>query len=139
MDEPGAPILDKVRQKSSKLPAKTQRNARSRFSNLYLICSVTVKVAPRAPLISLYLWERAGVRETIMVLTIYIFHGGVGAMIVGQIDTRSFFLPLTEQAGLEPRVQGQRLAQPQNGRSRPSGIAAQGCNRVQRIVFVVSQ
>jgi len=40
------------------------------------------KVAPRALLISLALWERAGVRETIMVPTTYILKGGVGAMIV---------------------------------------------------------
>jgi len=57
-----------------------------------------VKVAPRALLISLSLWEttawmqevaqrmeqlpRVGVRETIMGPTTYIFRGGVGTMIV---------------------------------------------------------
>ena len=39
-------------------------------------------VASCAFLISLSLGERAGVRETIMVPTTYIFRGGVGAMIV---------------------------------------------------------
>ena len=40
-----------------------------------------MKVAPRALLISLSLWERVGVRETIMAPTTDIFRGGVGAMI----------------------------------------------------------
>ena len=50
---------------------------------------VSVKVAPRALLISLSLWERAGVRETIMVPTTDIFRGGVGAMIVRVESFRS--------------------------------------------------
>ncbi len=45
---------------------------------------ISVKVAPRALLIALSLWERVGARETIMVPTTYIFRGGVGAMIVSQ-------------------------------------------------------
>ena len=44
--------------------------------------TVSVTVAPRALLVSLALWERAGVRETIRVATTDIFRGGLGAMIV---------------------------------------------------------
>jgi len=43
---------------------------------------LTVKVAPRALLVSLSLWERVGVREAIMVPTTYIVRGGAGAVIV---------------------------------------------------------
>jgi hypothetical protein len=41
-----------------------------------------MKVAPSALHISLSLWERVGVRETIMAHATYIFWGGAGAMIV---------------------------------------------------------
>jgi len=51
---------------------------------------VSVKVAPRVLLISLSLWERAGVRETIMVPTTYTFRGGVGAMIVSPLLRKSW-------------------------------------------------
>lgn len=44
---------------------------------------VTVKLAFRALLIFLSLWERADGWETMVVPTTYIFRGGAGAMIVG--------------------------------------------------------
>jgi hypothetical protein len=43
---------------------------------------LTMKVARSALHISLSLWERVGVRETIMAHATYIFRGGAGAMIV---------------------------------------------------------
>ena len=43
-----------------------------------------MKVAPQALPISLSVWERAGVTETSMVPTTYLFWGGAGAMTVGR-------------------------------------------------------
>ena len=68
--------------------------------------AVSVKVAPRALLISLALWERVGVRETIMGPTTYIFRGGVGTMIVrqmtGQTETIGAISDLSFTSPQEP-------------------------------------
>jgi hypothetical protein len=43
---------------------------------------VTVKVARSALRLPLALWERAGVRETVMAAATYVLSGGAGAMTV---------------------------------------------------------
>jgi hypothetical protein len=67
---------------------------------------LTMKVARSALHISLSLWERVGVRETIMAPATYIFRGGAGAMIVS--DKRiALMLSVTPAKKNNPSPQGE--------------------------------